>query len=338
MDPGEPPPLDDRYRIEDLLADTCDAHGASDLDRRREAELPSAQACWRFPGSQRSVTLAPELEEPVTKSSPLQWSVRRIERSIFHLHAQGAINDAPESRALMLRVLLVSNVRIVQQGLQSILAQGDGIEVVSATDMLHAREQSSRLGPDVILLDVARQDSLERVKELVASAPHSKVVAFGVKETAVEILALAAAGTAGYIRDSAGRDDVVRILGRVMCDELPCSPRAAASLYRRVAALSQTSGSDFVDLDGQACQACHVSLSRREFQIAQLVECGLTNKEIGRQLRIEPATVKNHVHNMCEKLNVHRRGEVGARIRTLLRARTSLPAGVPDRNPALETD
>jgi two-component system nitrate/nitrite response regulator NarL len=233
---------------------------------------------------------------------------------------------------MMLRVLLVSNVRIVQQGLRSILAQRDGIEVVSSTDMLHAREQSSRLNPDVILFDAARQDSVERVKELVACAPRSKVVAFGVKETAAEVLALAAAGTAGYIRDSAGRDDVVRILERVMCDELPCSPLAAASLYRRVATLSQTSGSDFVAIDGQAC---HVPLSRRELQIAQLVECGLTNKQIGRELGIESATVKNHVHNMCEKLNVHRRGEVGAQIRILLHSRTALPAGVPNRNPTL---
>ncbi|HEY3784422.1 MAG TPA: response regulator transcription factor [Steroidobacteraceae bacterium] len=234
---------------------------------------------------------------------------------------------------MTLRVLLVSNVRIVQQGLQSILVQRDGIEIVSAADMLHAPELSSRLDPDVILFDAARQDSVERVKELVASAPRCKVVAFGVKETAVEILALAAAGTAGYIRDGAGRDDVVSILERVMCDELPCSPRAAASLYHRVATLSQTSGTDLVAIDGQPC---HIPLSRREFQIAQLVECGLTNKQIGRRLGIESATVKNHVHNMCEKLNVHRRGEVGTQIRTLLHARTPLPAGVPNRNPALE--
>jgi len=81
--------------------------------------------------------------------------------------------------------------------------------------------------------------ALEFVKDLVASAPHSKVVAFGVKETDEEILALAAAGTAGYVRESAESTDVVRVLEQVMCDELTCSPRAAASLYRHVAVLSQ---------------------------------------------------------------------------------------------------
>jgi DNA-binding NarL/FixJ family response regulator len=61
-------------------------------------------------------------------------------------------------------------------------------------------------------------------------------------------------------------------------------------------------------------------LSPRELQIAQLIDSGLPNKAIGRQLGIEAATVKNHVHNICEKLKVHRRGEVAARVRALLEA------------------
>jgi len=226
---------------------------------------------------------------------------------------------------MKLRVLVVSNVRVVREGLNSVLAWRGAVEVVSTVDMLHARDQSTELHPDVVLFDAARQDSVEFVKDLVASAPHSKVVAFGVKETDEEILALAAAGTAGYVRESAESSDVVRVLEQVMCDELPCSPRAAASLYRRVAVLSQ-GGND----------PCTMPLSRRELQIAQLIDCGLTNKQIGRELGIEAATVKNHVHNLCEKLKVHRRGEAVARIRAISRARAALPASAPDANPTLE--
>jgi two-component system nitrate/nitrite response regulator NarL len=232
-----------------------------------------------------------------------------------------------ESRSVTLRVLIVSDVRVVQEGLNCLLAQRAEIEVVSAVDMLRASDEIARLLPDVVLFDAARQDSVDFVKTLVASAPQSKIVAFGVKETAEEFLALAAAGTAGYVRDSAESDDVVNVLEQVMCDELPCSPRAAASLYRRVATLSQ--GSDA--LNGVA-----VPLSRRELQIAHLIDCGLTNKEIGRQLGIEAATVKNHVHNICEKLEVHRRGEVAGRIRTIARAPVRLPTGAPDSLPAPE--
>lgn len=139
-----------------------------------------------------------------------------------------------------------------------------------------------------------------------------------------------AAGTAGYVRDSAESKDVVRVLEGIMCDELPCSPRAAASLYRCVATLSPHTNhtADVVNLH----HTCPVPLSRRELQIAHLIDRGLTNKEIARQLGIEAATVKNHVHNICEKLSVHRRGEAIARIRAALRAWSSLPAqadGVP---------
>jgi DNA-binding CsgD family transcriptional regulator len=161
-----------------------------------------------------------------------------------------------------------------------------------------------------------------------------------------------------------------------MCDELPCSPRAAASLYRRVAALSRREtdvgvgnahasgsggpGNAHANGSGVTGNAhangagnAHASriatgpgnrgaanfglpLSPRELQIAQLIDCGLTNKQIGRELGIEAATVKNHVHNMCEKLDVHRRGEAAARIRAISRARAQLSTSAPGANPALE--
>jgi DNA-binding NarL/FixJ family response regulator len=311
----------------------------------------------------------------------------------------------PQEASRTLRVLIVSDVRVVQEGLHSVLAGKDEIEVVSTVDTQHAREQGARLHPDVILFDAARRDSVEFLKDLVASAPDSKVVAFGVKETDEEILALAAAGTAGYVCNSAESSDVVKVLEQVMCDELTCSPRAAASLYRRVAALSRgdtdpvgngsvhssdtgngsggshssdtgngsggghgsdtgsgSGGSHSSDTGGDSGSS-HSSdtgggsgssggndagtandnghsngnglpLSRRELQIAHLIDCGLTNKQIGRELGIEAATVKNHVHNLCEKLDVHRRGEAAARIRAISRAQ--LPASAPDGNPALE--
>jgi len=234
---------------------------------------------------------------------------------------------------MKLRVLIVSNVRVVREGLTSILAQRDAVDVVSTADLPHAGDRSARLRPDVILFDAARRDSVEFVKDLVASAPHSKVVAFGVRETNEEILALAAAGTAGYVSEGAESGDVVRVLEQVMCDELPCSPRAAASLYRRVAVLSQ-GGNEPAGV-GSGC-AGPMGLSRRELQIAHLIDCGLMNKQIASRLGIEAATVKNHVHNLCEKLEVHRRGEAVARIRAISRALATSPDSAPEASPTLE--
>jgi two-component system, NarL family, nitrate/nitrite response regulator NarL len=223
---------------------------------------------------------------------------------------------------MTLRVLVVSDIGVVREGLHSVLARHDEVDVVGSTDLLHAKNESEQLHPDVVLFDAGRQGSVDLVKEIVASAPRAKVVAFGVKETDDEILALAAAGTAGYIRDNVRSGDIVRVLERVMSDELTCSPRAAASLYRRVGTLSRHSN---VSVGSDNPPADTMPLSRRELQIARLVDCGLTNKEIARQLGIEAATVKNHIHNICQKLNVHRRGEATARIRA------SLSRGAPMR-------
>jgi two-component system, NarL family, nitrate/nitrite response regulator NarL len=227
----------------------------------------------------------------------------------------------------MLRVLVVSDVRLVRQGLQAVLAECEELDVVSTADTLRAGDQSTRLNPDVVLFDAARRESAEVVRDLVTAAPHCKVVAFGVREAAdEEILALAAAGTAGYVRASAEGSDVVRVLLRVMSDELPCSARTAASLYRRVATLSQPRNDP---PDSAGCVFGAASLSRRELQIAHLIGCGLSNKQIARKLGICAATVKNHVHNMYEKLKVHRRGEAAARIRALLGAGTPLITPFP---------
>ena len=233
---------------------------------------------------------------------------------------------------MTLRIVIVSDVRLVQEGLSSVLAHHAEVNIVSSVDTLQARAEITRLHPHVVLIDATRPDSVEFVKGLVISAPDSKVVAFGVKENGEEFLALAAAGTAGYIRDSADSGDVVRVLERVMCDELPCSPRVAASLYRQVAVLSSQAGDGIFGVANDQVETAQ--LSRRELQIAELIDRGLSNKEIGRQLGIEAATVKNHIHNMCEKLKVHRRGEAAARVRAIARAQARAPAAAPDMTPA----
>jgi len=87
-----------------------------------------------------------------------------------------------------------------------------------------------------------------------------------------------------------------------------CSPRVAGALLRRIAALATDGRSDRVP----------AHLTNREREIMGLIDEGLSNKEIAKRLRIEVATVKNHVHNILEKLQVHRRGEAAARVRAAL--------------------
>ena len=83
-----------------------------------------------------------------------------------------------------------------------------------------------------------------------------------------------------------------------MRNELVCSPRVASMLFRRVAAIGseRSHGPD------------NGALTRREHEIVSLMTQGLSNKEIARQLRIQNATVKNHIHSILAKLHVRRRG------------------------------
>jgi two-component system nitrate/nitrite response regulator NarL len=218
-----------------------------------------------------------------------------------------------------LRVLIVSEIRLFQDAFAALLGHQADICVVGMTDALQAPTQTDELRPDIVLFDASRPGSLGYARTLVDRAPAAKIVAFGVAETDAEIVALAAAGIAGYVRDDAAADDVVAVLRSAMRDELLCSPRAAATLCHHVAVLSR---------NGQRAlpaEAPAAVLSKRELQIGDLISRGLSNKQIARQLGIQVTTVKNHVHNIFDKLRVHRRGEAAARFRGTLRSALSAP-------------
>jgi DNA-binding NarL/FixJ family response regulator len=208
---------------------------------------------------------------------------------------------------VMVRVLVVSSVRLFQEALAALLGRQRGITVVGAANPSQAAQAADRLRPDIVLFDATRQANLDYAKDLSNRRPAPKVVAFGVAEPEVEVVTLAAAGISGYVRNDAAADDVAAVLASTLRDELVCSPRAAATLCRQVALLSRTPRSG----------SSTASLSKRELQIASLIDRGLSNKEIARRLGIQAATVKNHVHNILDKLKVHRRGEAAACLRSV---------------------
>jgi DNA-binding NarL/FixJ family response regulator len=159
--------------------------------------------------------------------------------------------------------------------------------------------------PDIVLLDVRVENGKPTLGALIPSLP-GKVVAIGVVEAAEDVVACAEAGIAGYVPREGSLCDLLNTIDRVAADELPCPPRIAASLANRLAALS-THGSD-----GPAA----AQLTNREREVLRLINDGLANKEIASRLSIELSTVKNHVHNILEKLGTHRRGEAAAKFRS----------------------
>jgi len=217
----------------------------------------------------------------------------------------------------MPRVLVVSDIRLFQESIAALLGRDCGVAIIGAANPAQASAIAAELAPDIVLLDMTRPGSLDCAKRLAEQPASTRVVAFGVGETDDEVVALAAAGVAGYLRNDAAIGDLSAVLASAMRDELLCSPRDAATLCHHVAVLSR---------DGHT-QPDGTMLSKRELQIAGLIDRGLSNKAIARQLGIQATTVKNHVHNILDKLKVHRRGEAAACLRTALRGHTPKWAG-----------
>lgn len=207
------------------------------------------------------------------------------------------------------RVLVIAGVRFYRDGIASALDADPRFEVAgTACDAADARARIGALEPDVVLLDLGGAEGAAEVRSLVDAAPTARVVALGVTESDEEVMPLAEAGVAGYVTRDSTVEELLEAVERVAAGETLCSPRMTAALLRRVALLARDRRADKPHPER--------ALTSRERQIIALIDEGLSNKEIATRLRIELATVKNHVHNILDKLHVRRRGEAAAMVRS----------------------
>jgi DNA-binding NarL/FixJ family response regulator len=198
------------------------------------------------------------------------------------------------------RLLIVSDVKLLRECLTQALSGSAEVAVVAqAANLAHALPLIASTRPEVVLLDVASKRSLEIVSAISHAASTVKIIAIGVHDVERDILACAEAGVAGCFPCDGSLSELVATIAGSRRDEMGCSPRAAAVLFRRIASLSRPSqdrpSSDRHDV---------APLTTREAEVIALIDRGLSNKEIAQQLHLELATVKNHVHNILEKLNV----------------------------------
>lgn len=215
----------------------------------------------------------------------------------------------------MIRVLIAAEIRLYREGLADMLSQEAGIEIVATAAGADDAVRGLRaLAPDVVLVDLAFPDNAWLVRALAAAVPGTRVVALSVPDVESDLLACAEAGVAGYVTRDGSIEDVVAAVEAAAKGEVLCSPRMAATLFQRVATLALE----------RSPASIESRLTHRELQILDLIDQGMSNKEIARQLTIELSTVKNHVHNILEKLQVSRRAEAAARART---ARTRVRGG-----------
>jgi DNA-binding NarL/FixJ family response regulator len=186
-------------------------------------------------------------------------------------------------------------VRLLQDGLAHLLRDRDPllhVDTIYPDDSFEARLLA--LEPDVILVDIVtlRRGIVARIQETV---PQARIVVFAVDEVEEDLLACAEVGVAGFVGRDAAVEELLAAVASAQRGELHCSPRIAALMFERLTAVISGGHAD------------RFALTSRQIQIVRLIEEGLSNKEIARQLSIEVSTVKNHVHNVLGKLRVNHR-------------------------------
>jgi two-component system, NarL family, nitrate/nitrite response regulator NarL len=213
-------------------------------------------------------------------------------------------------RAVIL-ALVVGPVRVFREGLAGSLERRDSLRVVGVVGTAEeALQRIDDLGAEVVLVDATDAEGVHAARAITASGSGAKLVAIGASDHDDDVLSYAEAGFQAFVAREGTVADVVAAAEGVIRGETICSPRIAATLLRHVASTAWT-----------APAPAAARLTARERQILALIDEGRSNKEIAARLCIEVSTVKNHVHNILEKLGVRRRAEAAARVRAVLHRR-----------------
>jgi DNA-binding NarL/FixJ family response regulator len=224
------------------------------------------------------------------------------------------------------RVLIASDIRLYREGLANALASRGSLAVVGTTSSpAETLARLLELRRDALLQDMAMPDSLAVIRAAAEENPELRIIALSVGESDGDVLACVESGIAGYVTRGGSLDDLVQTLESAARGELQCSPRIAAALLKRLAVLAA----------GRAANPGATLLTARERQIVSLIDEGLSNKEIARRLGVEVATVKNHVHNVLEKLHVTRRSAAAACVREQHGVRLPPGSGLTRGEPGL---
>lgn len=201
----------------------------------------------------------------------------------------------PVSPRPTIRVVVVSEERLFREAVAVSLASYDGIAVLG--DL----EPAERV--DVVLMDTAPdpQAALAQAWEARERWPEARLIALGLDREDDTVVDFIEAGAQGYVLQGVSPDGLVEVIRAVHQGRTPCSPAVVASVLARIATLGgMGSGPARRDVE---------PLTLREREVLALLAAGLGNKEVGRRLQITVQTVKNHVHRILEKLQVHRRRE-----------------------------
>lgn len=208
-----------------------------------------------------------------------------------------------------IRILLVDDQPLFRGAIAALLADQEGMEVVGeAADGISALAQARALDPDLIVMDVEMpgMNGVEATRLLKEERPGTKIVMLTVSEQDDHLFDAIRYGANGYLLKDLRPEQLFDMLRRVMCHETPLSPGIAERL------IADLRTGRPADPRPAATPDPHAPITARELEVLTLVAEGLSNKEIGKALWITEGTVKNHVHNALEKLQLSNRIQAAA--------------------------
>ena len=199
-----------------------------------------------------------------------------------------------------LKVLIADDHPLLREALHRAVDGEDDMEVVAEVgDGEGAVKLTSELKPDIVVMDIVmpKLNGIEATKRIKEIAPNIAILILTAYDDEEYVLGLLDAGAAGYLLKSARGRDLVEAIRTIRTGESVLHPNIIAKLLKRatMAPIEEHKHSDL--------------LTERESEILKLVALGMSNKEIAEKLFVSQRTVKAHLTNTFNKLNVASRSE-----------------------------
>lgn len=211
-----------------------------------------------------------------------------------------------------IRIIIIDDHQLFREGVKRILAMEDGLEVVAeGEDGSEAIELVGQYEPDVVLMDInmPKVNGVEATRELVSRFPDIKVLILSIHDDETYVTHVLKTGAAGYLlkeMDAEALIEAVKVVGNGGAYIHPKVTHNLIKDYRRLATEDKQDDTAIGYREVEYRKPLHI-LTRRECEVLQLMTDGYSNRMIGEALFISEKTVKNHVSNILQKMNVNDR-------------------------------
>ena len=198
-----------------------------------------------------------------------------------------------------IRVLLVDDQELFRRGVKMMLDADGGLDIDEAGDGDRALELITVNPPDVVLLDVRMpgRTGVEICADIKAVSPTTGIIMLTASDEESDLYESIKSGASGYIlKDGSTYDQVVEAVRLVAAGQSLISPSMATKLLEEFVQISRP-------------QTPNSGLTNRELEVLRQVAKGMSNREIAAELFISENTVKNHIRNLLEKLQMKSRME-----------------------------